>query len=143
MDELIDEYNAECQRRSTQAAAASRRTALQERVTQRQIAETQFERSSDLRRGAAAAVVAAAATVGLTDSNVGDGDLIEQASGLVPRLESWQRERVAKIGELDGARTRWQQLQALLDGSSLDQLRDELTTATQAFETLSDEVAHA
>ncbi|NQW73815.1 MAG: AAA family ATPase, partial [Actinobacteria bacterium] len=136
VDDIIEEYRAGCQQRSSQAAAASRRAVLEERIHQRVIAEEQYARATQLRRAASDAVVTAAATVGLTETKPGDGDPMHLASSLQPRLETWQRERLAKAGELDEAHTRWRKLQALLDGSTIAQLSKRLAEAVQAQESV-------
>ena len=141
VDDLIEGYRSGCQQRSLQAAAASRRAVLEERIHQRVIAEEQYARATQLRRAAADAVVTAAATVGLTETRPGDGDPMHRAPGLLPRLEAWQGERLAKAGELDGAHTRWQQLQALLDGSTIAQLSERLAEAGQAQESVVSELS--
>ena len=141
VDDLIEEYRSECQQRSAQAAAASRRAVLEERIHQRVIAEEQYARATQIRRAAADAVVTAAATVGLTETKPGDGDPMDQATSLYPRLEAWQGERLAKAAELEGAQSRWQQLQALLDGSSIAQLSERLAEAVQAHELVASEVS--
>ena len=140
VDDLIEEYRSECQQRSSQAAAASRRAVLEERIPQRVIAEEQYARATQLRRAAADAVVTAAATVGLTETKPGDGDPMHLASSLQPRLETWQGERLATAAELEGAQSRWQQLQALLDGSTIAQLSERLAEAVQAHELVASEV---
>lgn len=140
VDDLIAEYNTACQQRSEQAAAASRRTTLEERLKQREVAEAQYEQSLHLRHAAASAVVAAAGNVGPTGSEITGGDPIEQASGLVPRLETWQSDRNAKLKQLDAARARWEQLQTLLDGLSVADLQREISEAELTLHALADKV---
>lgn len=141
IDELVEAYKAACRQRSAQAAEATRRPAFVERISQRETAEAEYARTSARRREAAAAVAAAAVSVGVADADAAGQDAEAYAEAWVVGLEAWQRDRLAKAEVLDEARAKWQRLQVLLDGSTVDDLRERLAIAAAAHDVLVVEVA--
>lgn len=121
-DELADAYERACAARAEQAQAADRGPQLQQRIREREAAESLHQQNVLRRLAATESVVAACRLTGLTtDLDDGADDLAVTTA--VARLEAWQGERSAQVDELDNARAHWQELQTLLDGASVDEIR--------------------
>ncbi len=114
--DLVREYERACAVRAEAAAAAARRPDLLERLAERQRAEGSFADAASRRQSAAAAVLRAAALARVVDA---DAD----AEAVAESLLAWQEERARQAQQADESRGEWAELVALLDGSTLERLR--------------------
>jgi DNA repair protein SbcC/Rad50 len=119
LEAALGRYEEECRLRRDQAALASQRPALEQALTTRRRAEAQLAADVSRAQRAQAALHEASSAAGVT-SDDDHGALLE--TELVERLQSWQRDREQRADEAERARQEWARLQALLDGSSLEEL---------------------
>lgn len=124
--DALAEYRAACRRRSDQAQAAGRRTDLERQLVTRRAAEEAVRQDRDLRQRAAASVRVAAAAVGLD----ADG---QEPDGLVVALRRWQDEQRQLTAAAQVQRENAAALAQLIDGTSIDELRAEVTRRRDAL----------
>ena len=133
------EYVQDCARHAAQARLSAQRQSLEEALAARL---NEDKRAADAENEAVAAarhLDEVASQAGLMLGSV----TVERADDAVAALQTWQRERVDKALELDERRAKWTELQTLLNGLTLPQLRVRAeSTRTQANE-LEGQVAEA
>ncbi len=108
-------YEAACATRAAFAAGASRADALRSALTSRREAEAQSEAAVRATEEARAALVRCAERAGIP----ADG---RTEAAIVDDLRAWQGLRERDLRATSEARAEWEQLQALLDGRTLDEL---------------------
>ena len=133
------DYVQNCGRHAAQARLSAQRQSLEEALAARL---NEDKRATDAENEA----VAAAQRLDEVASQAGlmlGAVTVETADDAVAALQTWQRERVDKARELDERRAKWTELQTLLNGLTLPQLRERAeSTRTQANE-LEGQVAEA
>ncbi len=110
-------YEATCERRATQAAAAARADSIRRELATRRTAEetaAAVERAIEAARGA---LVDVASRVEVSPGADPDPE------PLVEALRAWQRRRADAMGANQSAIEEWRELSDLLDGRSLETLR--------------------
>ena len=143
IDELANTYERACAARAEQTRAAARAPALRQRIVERDAVELLHAETIDRRQRAVESMVAVAKLVGVSAAE-GVSSADDAALGfLASSLESWQRDRASQVRELDESRARWQELQSLLSGSSIDELSSRLVTATASRDELAVRVSTA
>jgi hypothetical protein len=115
-------YRVSCEERAGQAAAASRLADLTAQLEAARTAELRAEADSRQRQEAADRLLAAARRCDVS------AETPEQALDL---LTEWERKRDARVAQLADDQQEWARLQALLDGRSLDELRELADVAEQ------------
>ena len=129
IDELVTAYEAACTARAQQAELARQRETLSARVTQQEAAEAAFQRDYDHHQKAAQAVRDAAVAAGVIAVHEPDDTYTPEA--LVEVLKQWQQDRLHEMHERDDARSRWERLQTLLEGSTIPEVRARCFEAAQ------------
>ncbi len=109
----FEEYDRECRSRAEQAARAEKREFLDQRLLHRDATEKAVEEAQMRRSTADQKLMAALARCGLKAPNA------EAAS---EKLSIWQAERKAKLIKFDAAIREYAELNALLDGGTLENL---------------------
>jgi uncharacterized protein YhaN len=104
-------YEAECRERGLQADRATQREALEAQLRARLAAEAAQQQAAARRAESVRRLRAAAGRAGAPGSTEEE---------LVGALERWQRERSAHLAEQQEEVAGWSELQALLEGESLD-----------------------
>lgn len=126
------DYRQACRDRREAATAAARRHDLEQAVLARQTEERRYAADVERVHTAERRLREAASAVHLAD---GAGtDLSPEA--LVDQLQGWLDERARRRTSSQQARREWDRLQTLLDGRTLDELRDELARVAERFEAL-------
>ena len=115
VDDAWRGYEAACAARATLAAGASRADALRSAITSRRQAEAQARAAVQAADEARAALVRCAERAGIPTGGLAEAAIIEA-------LRAWQGLRERDLRATSEARTEWEQLQALLDGRTLDEL---------------------
>ncbi|HEY8180039.1 MAG TPA: AAA family ATPase [Candidatus Limnocylindria bacterium] len=118
-----DAYLAACEARAQEASLVSRGDALRAELAGRQAAEAAREAALARRDGAMKALRDTAAATGL--------DAIGEPETLVGGLEAWQAARGDELRRGQQALAEWQQLQALLDGGTIEELHAESSRRRQ------------
>ena len=121
--QAADRYVAACEARAQEAALSARGDTLRAELAGRQAAETAREAALTRREAAVAALRDAAAGIGI--------ETADDPHALVRMLEEWQAERGNELRRGQQALAEWQQLQALLDGTTLQELEAESTRRRQ------------
>jgi exonuclease SbcC len=109
------DYEAACATRATLVAGASRADALRSALTSRRQAEAQAQAAVQASDEARAALVRCAVRAGIPTGGLTEAAILEA-------LRAWQGLRERDLRATSEARTEWEQLQALLDGRTLDDL---------------------
>ncbi|HXQ96496.1 MAG TPA: hypothetical protein VN800_06195 [Candidatus Acidoferrales bacterium] len=128
------DYEAACGRRSALAAEASRAAALTSALSSRRQAEAQAQTALQATADARAAVVRCAGLAGCATDDQAEDTLVEA-------LRGWQRRRAEDLRAATEARTEWEQLQAILDGRSLEEVDSVAMALAHAAEEREREVA--
>lgn len=118
-----DAYLAACEERGQQAALASRGDALRAELAGRRAAEAARESARARCDAAQAALREAAVAAGVGVSG--------EPEDLVSALEAWRSARSDELRRAQQALAEWQQLQALLDGGTLEELEAEAARRRQ------------
>jgi len=121
----LDAYLDACTVRADQASRARERRTLEERRAERLVAEKLADQAEQAREAANKLVVTAAASCGAT---------ISSAEEAVAALESWQGDRDEAVLRLDEVRQGWTELQHLLDGGTLADLKARAEAAMSGVE---------
>lgn len=117
-------YERQCADRRSQAEESRRRLPLQRRVEERAEAERIAAQATRTRRAAVQGVLAAARAAGLTDPGLDAGEApTEDVDALSQDLQAWLDVRATSARKAEERRAAWQQLQTLLDGATLGELR--------------------
>jgi exonuclease SbcC len=116
----VERYRAACRTRATQAAAAARRPGLETELGTRRAAEERANLDQEARANAEQVIVAAAFACGLPPGEPTD---------CAAALQGWSDQRGAKLDKLSEAQQDWAELQALLDGSTPDELEQVVEAA--------------
>lgn len=125
------EYLQDCERNATQARLSSERQSLEEALAARRGEEERAETAKEEAVAAAQQLNAVSAQAGLTLGTV----TVETADVAVAALRTWQRERAEQARDFDERRSQWTDLQTLLNGLTLPQLREQAeSTRTEANE---------
>lgn len=131
LDAVLDHYEDECRQRRTRATAAAQRPAQERAVAGREREEQRHAedeaRLADAQRALRETAVAAGVK---TDGDEHDEDR------LVDHLREWQRQREENLAETRLARDEWSDLQALLDGETIDTLEASAAKARQRAEAI-------
>ena len=98
-------------------------------MTQQEAAEAAFQRDYDHHQKAAQAVRDAAVAAGVIAVHEPDDTYTPEA--LVEVLKQWQQDRLHEMHERDDARSRWERLQTLLEGSTIPEVRARCFEAAQ------------
>jgi uncharacterized protein YhaN len=114
---------AACEARAEEAALSSRAEALRAELAGRQAAEAAHQAALARRDIAVTVLRDAAATTGVQAA--------AQPDELVHALEAWRSARGDELRLAQHALAEWQQLQALLDGGTLEELEAEATRRRQ------------
>jgi exonuclease SbcC len=112
-------YEEACRDRAALTAQAAKRGGLAQALVARRAAEESLKRELVAAARAQAAVRAAARLIGVAQA----GEV--EPEQMVERLEAWRRGRGEQLRRQAVASSEWQELSSLLDGRSLDALRDE------------------
>jgi hypothetical protein len=121
----LNAYVDACTVRADQASRARERRALEERRAERLAAEGLADQAEQAREAADKLVVTAAASCGAT---------ISSAEEAVAALESWQGHRDEAVRRLDEALQSWTELQHLLGGGTLADLKARAEAAMSGVE---------
>jgi hypothetical protein len=124
----FEEYERACQSREAEASRAANRQALDQQLLDRQTAEQAVRDAEERRAGAEQKVLAVLALCGLEASGP------EAASNYLSR---WQIERTATLVTFDEATREFAELNALLDGGTLE----DLETKTSDYQRQAEELA--
>jgi DNA repair protein SbcC/Rad50 len=116
-------YLADCETRAQQASLSARGDALRAELAGRQAAEAAREAALARREAALAALRDSARALGIDAGN--------DPAALVRSLEEWRAARGDELRRGQQALAEWQQLQALLDGGTLEGLEAEATRRRQ------------
>ncbi len=111
--DALASYRSACRERAEQAARAARRPDLEGRIEQREQVEGRARAADAARETAANALGAAAAAAGLTGP-------VDDA--LMQSLRDWQSQRRVEQTALEQSRKECAELEALLDGDTLEDL---------------------
>lgn len=111
-------YKEACREREAQNRAALRRPLLEQQLKERRVAEGQAAARADAR----AKLSAIAGRLSVHDTEPMD---------IAVALREWQEQRLRELQQHDTARQEWRELQLLLDGRSLDELRTEAEDAAR------------
>lgn len=122
VEAAVAAYEADCQKRSAQAAAAARRQDLQGQLEARKRLEEAASEAEQKAAAAAARLRMAAMACGV--------EMADEAS-MLTGLKAWQSEREGRLRALTAARDEWSQLQTLLGGGTLEELEREAARRTQ------------
>ncbi len=128
-------YEDACRANASQAVAASRRETLERQIETRRAAERSAAVTADAIRTAEERLRSAARAVGLH----GDGE----PERLIQALRTWQQERAARLRQGEVAIAEWQRLQALLDGSELQELEALAVADAQGAARLAEQLGEA
>jgi hypothetical protein len=128
-------YEAACRANAAQGAAAARRETLERQIETRRAAEASAASTLEALRVAEERLRSAARSVG------SDGD--DEPERLVAALRAWQQERAERLRQGEAAISEWQRLQALLDGSTLDDLAAAAASDAEAAKRLAAELGEA
>jgi DNA repair protein SbcC/Rad50 len=124
----VDDYDQECRARGRTAAAAEQRPALERELNARRRAEQRLVDDETTVAAARTALRAAAVAAGTVD----EGTALTCPEGqLVTALRTWEHEREQRRAATETARKEWADLQALLDGRTLEDLQAETQQASQ------------
>ncbi|HET7582943.1 MAG TPA: AAA family ATPase [Candidatus Limnocylindria bacterium] len=118
-----EEYVARCRAQAEQARAAQRAEVLRSQIEARRVAEDAAAAAAAREADSIAALRTAAAEIGI------DADRDPEA--LAAALDQWRVQRAGALAAAQQALGEWQQLQTLLDGGTLDDLRDEASRRRQ------------
>lgn len=118
----VQQYRTACRNRAEQADLSRARDTLQARLDARQQDEQRAEEARTKRAEAAQTITDAVASCGLPP---------DSPAALAAALESWLSERREQIDQAGEAQRRWAELQALLNGRTLGQLKEEADAAEQ------------
>ena len=121
-------YKRICHQRREQAQAAARREDLQRALDLRLSAEQVYEEALEER---------VRTEDRLREVSERCRIVREEPEELVEALRAWQEKRSTELDLHDRDRQKWQRLQSLLEGTSLEDLRDQAIRARAAFEKLS------
>lgn len=136
----VDQYEHACRQRRSVAEAAHQGSRLDAELQARERDEVRFAADTARLGQCRRELYAVAVEVGV----VADHELEAVApDDLVDRLDQWARDRQRRRDELDAAWRGWHQLQAQLDGRSLDDWRAEATRYGDAAAMLADGVPAA
>ena len=124
-------YKTACQQRRNQAQKAARREDLERALQVRLTAEESYRAALDERIRTEDRLREVAERCRIVR---------EDAEELVDALYDWQDKRSADLQRQDKDRREWQRLQLLLDGGSLDDLREQAARARAAYEKCSAEL---
>jgi uncharacterized protein YhaN len=113
-------YEQDCVDRAAQQVQAGQRDALDRELAARLAAEQVLADQESTRRLADDALRAAAAERGLPDAATASPDALAQA------LTAWQDERSIALRQVDQEQQHWAELQALLQGRTLQQLESSI-----------------
>lgn len=129
----VARYERDCAARAEQAAASERAAPLRSAIAARRAADA-------VAREAVAAVASAGDALhqAARSARVGPDGLSPE--DLVTALATWQRQRVEETRRAEEARAEWQELQALLSGSTLEALESAAGEAADRAERLVGEV---
>jgi exonuclease SbcC len=111
-------YSSECERRARQAAASSRRAAIEAQLTARRLAEDSVAASALAVDDAERGLRKAAEAVGVA-RDVADLDDVCDA------LRDWQRQQASELEASQAAIEEWHELETLLGEGTVSDLRDE------------------
>ncbi len=135
-------YERGCASRAEQARHAQRRDELEARLRDRLASERAAERAEQATSEALEELLRVARRFDLTGPDDPLGSTAADADALVGRLRRWLHDRGAALEEADQQRGRWQELQALLDGRSLEELQAAAAADAEAAEA-AEQQAHA
>lgn len=122
---VVHSYRAACGQRAEQAAEAMQREPLQARLEARQQEERRAGQDRQMRADTARLVTEAGTACGLaTDS----------PDATARELGKWSAERSAQMEQAAAAQKEWTDLQALLNGRSLEQLQKEAASSAKRAE---------
>ena len=133
------QYVQDCARHAAQARLSSQRQSLEEALAARLNEDKRAADAEDEAVAAAQRLDEVASQAGLMLGAV----TVETADDAVAALQTWQRERVDKARELDERRAKWTELQTLLNGLTLPQLRERAESARTQANELEGQVAEA
>jgi DNA repair protein SbcC/Rad50 len=125
-------YLAACRERAAIAPQAARRAGLQAQLAVREAAELAALEAASRRQQAEDGLCAAATACGISAA-----DDAARADG----LRVWLRERPAMLADLERKRAEWNELEALLEGATLDELDAKAAHWTAEAEQLQREVS--
>ena len=118
--EAFARYARECAARSEQASRAAQRVELERLLGDREQRETDAAQVRATRTAALERLRRSAVQCGCADADTLDG------AELAVRIERWRTERANAMRDRDRAQQEWADLQALLDGKTLDELDAEV-----------------
>jgi hypothetical protein len=125
-------YESACRQRARQANEAARAASLRQQLASRRQLEQVHADQRRRRNAAAQAIRDAAHAAALPDREDATLDELAEALG------RWQAERQAHRETGEQAQRRWNQLQTLLDGSTVDQVEAELARRREEHAALAD-----
>src|SRR5690606_6518042 len=114
---LFGTYEQQCRERRAQAQAAAERPGLLRELDVRRRAEQRAAADEEAVRAARGELFAVAVPCGVTGVDVSEAQLVDQ-------LRAWLEARDRNRAAHEAAREEWRELQHLLDGTTLDELRD-------------------
>jgi DNA repair exonuclease SbcCD ATPase subunit len=121
--QAANDYLAACDARAQEAALSSRRDALGAELSGREAAERARDAAQGRQEAALAALRDAGAAAGIA--------AVDEPRELMQALVAWQSARGEELRRAQQALAEWQQLQALLDGGTLDELEAEAARRRQ------------
>lgn len=113
-DDLVEHYKRDCRVRSEQARLASRRPDLESELRTRKSAEEAHEEAARDRAEAQSRLQRAAEAVGISDPD------LPQAA------ETWLKQEEAREERNNTLRERWAELDGVLEGDTVEELREEV-----------------
>lgn len=119
--EAFSAYEHDCAARHEQARQARRREELTQQLDDRIGSERAAERAQQGREAAADELVRTVEMLGLA-ANDPSASMTADVDALTSRLREWLDDRSVTLQRTDEQRQRWQELQTLLDGHTLDDL---------------------
>lgn len=114
---LFGTYEQQCRERRAQAQAAAERPGLLRELDVRRRAEQRAAADEEAVRAARGELFAVAVPCGVTGVDVSEAQLVDQ-------LRAWLEARDRNRAAHEAAREEWRELQHLLDGTTLGELRD-------------------
>lgn len=129
--DALTQYREACRDRAMQAREADRQDALENRRNARRVQEQQADEDRGKRAAAEKLVMQAGAACGLPEGPADD---------VAADLEKWLKRRSDALSAADTARKQAAELEALLDGRTLDQLAEEADRARRRADDLAEGV---
>jgi DNA repair protein SbcC/Rad50 len=124
----VDDYEQACRARQKTAAAAGQRPTLERELEARRRAEQRLAHDEAAVEAARAALRAAAVAAGIVDEATAPACHEDE---LVKSLQAWEQEREQRRAASEAARREWAELQAILDGRSMEDLEAETQHALE------------